>query len=282
MYMSPGFKWRYIRQRIAFLAFTLISIPAYTAERPLVIGVHPYLPATELVKRFSPLSEYLAGQLDAELHFRIASNYQDQIDAIASHKVDIAFVGPAVYVKLVEEHGKWPLAARLSFSGSNLLRGVIVTRQDSGIKRLSDLKGKRFAFGDPHSTLSSRVPKAMLASRGVSIDDLKEHAYLRNHENVALGVLLGRYDAGGVKEETFNKYSSRGLGVIEYTPWFSSHLFILNRNLPEKQRVRISEALLTLHAQSGGYGILQLIKKKTTALVPVKDSDYDSLREILR
>ncbi len=37
------------------------------AEKSLIFSVHPYLPATELVKRYTPLTNYLSQKLDSLL-----------------------------------------------------------------------------------------------------------------------------------------------------------------------------------------------------------------------
>lgn len=256
-------------------------IPGIASDRPLVFGVHPYLPASELVERFSPLVETLRRETGVPFRLRIGTSYQDHQDAIGRGDVDIAFVGPSVYVKLVERYGHWPAAARLSFSGETRFRGAMVTREGSGIEALRELRGKRFAFGDPNSTLSALVPKALLAKAGVELEDLGGYRYLHNHHNVALAVLLGRYDAGGIKDEIFRQYAHRGLRLIEYTPWISSHLFVLNPRLPEPVQHRVRRILYRLHEQPDGKGILDAIKQGTTALVPVEDRDYDSLRELL-
>jgi phosphonate transport system substrate-binding protein len=243
--------------------------------------VHPYLPATELVKRYTPLMEYLGRKLNQPVQIQVSKDYQDHIDKIGRDKVDIAYMGPASYVKVVNHYGRKPILARLEINGKPVFQGVIIIRKGSSISNLADLSGKSFAFGDPNSTMSHLVPRYMLWKDGVNIENLAKHAFLDNHNNVALGVLAGDYDAGAVKEEVFYKYQTRGLKALMKTPEISEHLIIAGNNLHAAKVKVLREALYGLKKDEQGGNIMSAIKKTMTGMVPASDEDYDNLRTIL-
>lgn len=257
-----------------------LSFPA-SAQDPLILAVHPYLPLAELTNRYTPLADYLGNQLGRNVVVRIGRNYQDHMVHIGKDEVDIAIVGPALYVTLVDKFGEKPLLARLEIDGKPVFHGKIITGKGSPIASLADLKGKRFAFGDPESTMSHLVPRFMLLEAGVSADDLADYQFLGSHTNVALGVLAGDFDAGAVKEEVFYKYKQQGMRVLATTPPFSEHVFIARSTLPTQVVEAIREAMYQLKDTPEGQDILSGIKKRLTGMVPVQDSDYDNLREIL-
>ena len=259
----------------------VVCMYARAEERPLVFGVHPYLPASELAQRFTPLVTHLERAIGRPVRIRIGHSYDDHLAALEQGRVDLAFIGPVSYIELVKRHGAWPIAARLSFSGKTSFRGAIVVRDDSVIGGLSDLAGKRFAFGDRRSTLSSVVPMALLRRAGVGLGDLAEYRHLSNHHNVALGVLMGYYDAGGIKGEVFEEFDGQGLKAMTFTPWISSHLFLFSRQVPVPLQDLIRQVLYELADEPGGRVILGKVKSGTTALVPAQDADYDSLRLLL-
>ncbi|MGD8312623.1 MAG: PhnD/SsuA/transferrin family substrate-binding protein, partial [Gammaproteobacteria bacterium] len=203
------------------------------------------------------------------------------MDYIGRDEVDIAFMGPALYVALVDKYGPKPLLARLEIEGDPVFRGKIITLKDSPITSLAELKGKHFAFGDPESTMSHLVPRFMLREAGVGLEDLAEYRFLGNHTNVALGVLAGDFDAGAVKEEVFREFEQRGLQALATTPAFSEHLFVARSTLPAQTVATLREALYRLRDTPEGRIILAGIKDRLTGMVPVEDSDYDNLREIL-
>ena len=189
---------------IIFTGLSFTSI--VNAEKTMIFAVHPYLPATELVKKYTPLTDYLSSKINLPIRIHISKDYKDHIDKIGGDKADIAYMGPASYVKVVNRYGKKPILARLEIKGKPAFQGIIITGKDSNLHNLTDLAGKRFAFGDPNSTMSHLVPRFMLWEAGVGIEKLAGHAFLKNHHNVAIGVLAGDYDAGAVKEAVFYKY----------------------------------------------------------------------------
>jgi len=131
------------------------------------------------------------------------------------------------------------------------------------------------------STMSHLVPHYMLLEAGISDDKLAFFKFLGNHDNVALGVLTGNFDAGAVKEEVFYKYESRGLKAIATTPALSEHLFVASDALAEPLVDEIRLALLQANQSEQGLRALHAIKITISALVPAQDSDYDNLRTIL-
>lgn len=278
-HMSPsGFK-------IILCIITVILGPCFslkaTASDRLILAVHPYLPATEIVERFTPLVKYLSKELGEQIEIEVSRDYLDQIMKIGNNKVDIAYMGPASYVKMVDRYGRKPLLARQEINGNRTFQGVIIVRKDSPLHTLKDLAGKRFAFGDPESTMSHLVPRYMLWEEGVTIDKLGGYAFLKNHHNVALGVLTGDFDAGAVKEEVFDEYEKRGLRELARTPELSEHLFVASNRLSPEKVQKLRDALQSLSDKEEGRNIMTSIKKTITGMVPVKDGDYDNLRDIL-
>ncbi len=252
------------------------------AQESLTLEIHPYLAATELIKRFTPLADYLSKKIGQPITVTIAGNYQEHIDQIGNDMVDIAYMGPASYVRMVDLYGKKTILACLEINERPTFHGVIIVSKDNPIRTLSDLAGKRFAFGDPASTMSHLVPRYMMRQAGVTIDKLVDHVFLKNHHNVALGVLLGNFDAGAVKEEVFDEYRQQGLKMLKRTPPISEHLFVVRKTLPPETVEALRNGLYVLKNDPEGLAIMTAVKENVTGMVPAIDSDYDNLRSILK
>lgn len=249
----------------------------------LTLSVHPFKPPTQLVESFTPLATFLSGKLGGiPVSLRIATDYQAHINAIGHDEVDIAYMGPAAYVKLVEVYGVKPVLARQAINGSPFFQGKIFVLKDSAIASLTDLKGKRFAFTEPLSTMGYLLPRSMLLHAGITIDALASFNFVGDHINVALAVLAGEFDAGAVKEDVFFKYESQGLRAIGTSPAISDHAFVVSNNVAPAQVLRLREILLHLHDDPNGKIIMSGLAKNLSAFVPAVDADYDSLRVILR
>jgi phosphonate transport system substrate-binding protein len=260
----------------------LALLVAFAARAELVLGVHPFKPATKLTEAFAPLVAYLGDQLGETVTLRIAKDYQAHSDAIGRDELDVAYLGPAPYIALVEQYGRKPLLARQAIAGKPTFHGKIFVRRDSPLHALADLKGKRFAFGEPHSTMSHLVPRYMLWQAGITVEQLAGHKFVGDHVNVALAVLAGDFDAGAVKEDVYLGYEGRGLRAIATSAPISDHLFVACGRVPAARVQRLRELLQQLHKDPKGPAVLQALTPGVTALVPVADSDYDSLRVVLR
>ncbi len=254
---------------------------AEMVEQPVVLAVHPYLPFLELKKRYQPLADYLKEFLGKEVEVRVGRDYGEHIAHIGKDKVDIAYLGPATYLRMVEKYGKKPLLARLAVNGEPVFHGYLVTHSNSGVTDIQSLRGKRFAFGDPESTMSHLVPRYMLLEAGVDVGDLADYQFLGSHKNVAMGVLSGAFDAGAVKEEVMEYYKDRGLRAIAKSAPFSEHLFVARANASDDFVKTVRKAFYQLSDTEEGRSILRTIKYSVTALVPVEDADYDNLRRVL-
>ncbi len=260
----------------------LLDIASASAQSPpLLLGVHPYLDHNEIRDRFSPLADYLGRRLQRSVRVTVGQSYSDHSKAIVNGDVDIAYLGPALYVKLIREHNRFPLLARLEVRGTPTFRGKIIAREDSGIHTLADLNNRHFAFGSRSSTMSHLLPRYTLLQAGIGVEHLAGYQYLVSHDNVALAVLAGDADAGAVKEEILGQYPSGLLRVIAESDPISEHVFVASRKLPAAQIEVIRRALLEAHLEPNGAELLGSIKSGTTALVPARDSDYDGLKIIL-
>ncbi len=112
----------------------------------------------------------------------------------------------------------------------------------------------------------------------ITVDIFKKTAFLGSHNNVALGILGGYYDAGGVKEGVYYKYRERGLKLLATSPPASEHLFVARKDLPQSTITILRQSMLQLKEES----VLRSIKSSVTGMVPVKNEDYDYLFTVIR
>lgn len=263
--------------------FLLLLLPVVAlGQQPIIFGIHPYLQSEVLQQRFKPLADYLSEQLGVPVIVKVGTSYQHHIRAVGSDQIDIAFLGPSQYIYVTERFGPKPLLVRMETNANPTFKGHIVVQDNSPIQRIEQLRGKRFAFGDPDSTMSSLVPQAMLLKSGIGLDDLGGYRHYSNHDNVAITVLAGDADAGGVKEEVYLKYRDQGLRSLMPSPYVSDHVFVTRSTMPANEVRRIAEILKDIRDESLVTRVLKPIKAGMTGLVSVSDSDYDSLRELLK
>ncbi len=191
--------------------------PADTTEPvQLRFGIYQTDKATELYRKFSPvldmleqeLSESLGDPVDIELC--IFKTYEEGLNAVVNGEVDISRLGPASYVKAHEANPDVVLLAKEAKKGKSTFKGVICVREESTYETLEELRGCRFAFGDPQSTIGRYLSQSELLDVGLTSDEFETIEYLGQHDKVAMAVQMGDFDAGALKESTFNKMNTEG------------------------------------------------------------------------
>lgn len=259
----------------------LLLVSSVYANEELTLGVHPYKSVNKLQSYYLPLTDFLSKELKVQVNLSIAKDYDTHIKMIGKDIVDIAYMGPASYVAMVNKYGMKRLLARQVIKGKPTFKGNIIVRADTNINNFKDLENKRFAFGDPSSTMSHLVPRYMLIKNGITKNALKEINFLGSHDNVAIAVLSGEYDAGAVKEAVFHKYKGKGIRSLATTPELSEHLFVVSDKVSGEMVDKLRSILLNLNNHEKGKSILKGIKKSMTGMGEVVDADYKNLRKIL-
>jgi phosphonate transport system substrate-binding protein len=150
---------------------------------------------------------------------------------------------------------------------------VIAVKQDSPLKTLAELKGKRFAFGDQNSTIGRYLAQAELVKAGVHAADLANFAYLGRHDMVARAVELGDYDAGSMAAGTFE--DSRAAGKLRALATFDNVTkpWLARAGLDPAVTAGLRASLLTLKDAA------VLKELKISGFAPASDEDYALVRE---
>jgi len=259
---------------VVFVTVFLLTSTTW-AKDTLVMGVHPYKPAQELYKIFKPIADYISQKLGIPVELQIGKTNEEAIERVGKGLFDFSFLGPVPYVKARDTYKVIPLAQIVN-NGSPSFYGVVIVKKGSGITSLSNLKGKSFAFGDKKSTLTHIVPLYMLMEAGVSLQDLKTYAFVGSHDNVALNVVAGAFDAGGLMPDIADKYMERGIEVIVKSPELPEHVFVATKSMADATVTKLQNALLAMDPK-----LYKGIKPTLTGMQKFNDKDFDILRKIL-
>ncbi len=264
---------------VVLILLFLLCRPASSAEKKkLLFGLYPYSNPSVMYKNFLPLMKYLSGKTGLPVEIVFAPNYTAHIRNIGTGRVDLGYLGPSPYVKVKDHFGGIELLAQVKTEDESNNRMVIIVHRDSPLSGLEDLKGRSFAFGDYQSFGSHFMPGYILLKHGVSLYDLKIYDYVRSHDNVVLSVLHGDFDAGGVREDIFNKYRSRKIRVLAGPFSIPPHVIVVRSNVDVKIKRNLRDALLHLNDRK----ILRKVNPYAIGFAPVGDSDFDFAREVIK
>jgi phosphonate transport system substrate-binding protein len=245
----------------------------------LSFGVHQSDKATVMYTKLTPVLEFLQNDLEQRLgrpvdvHLNIFRSYDVGIDALVDGTVDFVRFGPASYITAKQREADVRLIAMEQENGAKRFKGVVVVRNDSSFQKLSDLRGKRFAFGDPNSTIGRYLSQAELVKAGIRAKDLATYQFLDRHDKVAAAVDIGDFDAGAVAISTFEKANAKGtLRVIASfdnvtKPW------VARAGLDPTVFQALQQSLYALKSEA------VLKELKVSGFAPTSDEEYHFVRE---
>lgn len=265
--------------RRAFLALAAgawLPCRVLSASIPAVFVVHPYDTPSRLYTRFRPLTLYLAGALGRPMRLVIATTYDEQIDMLAGGRADFAYIGPTPYVR-ARTRAPVTILAGEAEDGQAFYQSALVVRADSPIQRVADLAGKRVAFGAEISMSSAVAPKQMLAQAGLSRADLAGIAHLDRHERVALAVLHGDFDAGGLRLDIAKSYAPRGLRILATSQPLPPHVVAASPRVSAADADKVRIALL--HPNAAGAEALRALGPNTS-FTPIEDAHFHAVRRM--
>jgi phosphonate transport system substrate-binding protein len=253
--------------------------PLSDDSSPLVFILPPVENVRIMYEKFLPLRDYLEKVISRKITLKIAQNYQDAIEEIGSGEAHLAYLDPAAYCEARYRHRIIPIVKTV-WSGLSTYRSVIVTRKDSGIDKIIEAKGRRFALGNTSSSSSYLIPVVMFKEVGISLADFASVDYLEQEDRIALSVLARRHDIGGLSERVAQKYLNDGLRIINVSEAIPQYTLCGSASLPAGLRDRIRKSLLAL--EKAGEPALAGAMNEIDGFAPAEDRDFDVVRVMIK
>ncbi|WP_299878159.1 PhnD/SsuA/transferrin family substrate-binding protein [uncultured Cocleimonas sp.] len=203
------------------ILFAQLSATVFANTLKLDFGVYGSERRNWVDDQNEPILRHLEKSLKAQLNKNVEINivffpaYKDALDALVDKKIDFARLGGASYVAVKRRSPNVSILASESSKGRPYYEGVIGVLKDSPIKKVEDLKGRSFAFGNKSSTIGRYLSQKFLVDNGITAGDLAGYNYLGRHDNVAIAVIRDVYDAGAFKIDILkNKNFSKRIRTI--------------------------------------------------------------------
>lgn len=160
---------------------------------------------------WQPFIDHLEKVTGRDVRFFAVQSNAAQVEAMRSGRLHVAgfSTGPTPFA--VNLAGAVPFALMGSDEGQFGYTLQVYTQQDSDIKEMPDLKGKRVAHTSPTSNSGNQAPRALFPELGVVPDEDYKVIYSGSHDQSMLGVVAGDYDAAPVASEVVERMADRGL-----------------------------------------------------------------------
>jgi len=249
------------------------------AQADVVFGIIPLEEKEVMTQKFKALAQYLSSQLGEPVTLKVGNDYNEIESGLSDGTIQIAYVGPSGAVKVNQENPAVIPLVKVVKSGSPFYKSYVITKKDSPLNNIADLKGKVFAFGDKGSTSSYLVPKYLLAKSGVTLNDLKESKLTGSHSNVLKAVLDGSADAGGLKESLAVKNADK-VKVLEISKPIPNFPICANIKALGKEKAKKIQAMLMAMPEKSQEIIA--ISKKYDKFDKASIADYQIIAAIMK
>lgn len=262
-------------------ALTSLAMPVNAADDALLLGVIPRRSAAETAKFFTPLAEYLSRRIGREVKLVTSKSFDAFWADIRAQRYDVVHCNQYQYIRSSKDYKV--IAVTQEF-GRKSVPGVLFIRADSGIKSVSELRGKTVIFGGGKDAMLSYIaPRYLLLKSGLKERDFKSE-FAVNPLNALVALYHKQADAAGgglgllEQPEVKSAIDTREIKVLASTQPLLFLPWTVKRSMPPKLGEAIQSALLDLKLDESGAKILSAAVM--TGIEKAEDRDYDPHRRM--
>lgn len=283
--VALGVYWTWFRGSTATTA---------TKENPTVVptgpvlrfGVKHYASRDVVETEHTPLVNYLQETLNRPVKLSIHDEWIDLSQELQSGRLHLAALSAYTYVRSQSLKAPPQLLATAVLPGGPFYVGHIVTRMDSGIDELEDLKGRAFCYVGPTSTSGYLYPRAIFRRAGLDPDhDFSSTRFAGDHLSALKALGAGACDGAAVYQDILfqaDEHGVHGLRSLATTDRIPYDAYCASATLDAEETDALREALLELRPGSPLAVEVLASAPQLRGFVPGQDEDYGTVRNILR
>ena len=257
-------------------------------QKVFTIGLIPERNIFKQIERYEPLAGYLSKKIGQNITLKVLTRYGNIIDNFVSLNLDAAFFGSFTYTLAHSKIGVEPIARPVNMDGSSTYYGLIFVRKDSGIKRIKDMQGKRFAFVDKATTAGYLLPLAYFKTHGVEDYKtfFKETYFAGTHQHAIYDVLNKKAEIGAAKNTMFYRLAAKDRRLLDElvflarSPDVPENGLAVRKDIDNAIKLKLKQALVDMQADPEGINVLKKFGAKK--FIETSDDDYSGVYQYVR
>jgi phosphonate transport system substrate-binding protein len=251
--------------------------------REYIVGIYPLQNPKGLVESYGPVVDYFNATIP-QAHFRLEAsrNYEEFEKKLYSGHFDFAMPNSYQTVRSI----KYGYRVFGKIGDDAKFRGIILVRKDSGIRKVTDLKGKKVCYPALSAMAATIMPQYYLQTHGIDVNRDIENIYVGSQESSIMNVLLGHVAAGTtwtVPWKVFkqdNPEMAAQLEVKWQTPLLLSNSWVVRNDVSPVLAEQIERALVGLGKTAEGRVLLE--KLGVTRFVHATNETYRPVQQFLK
>ena len=202
---------------------------------------------------FAPIFNAITRSSDLHFKIRVGQSYSSVVEGLENKIVDIAFVGPTLYLQAAERGAAEPLAVAVQ-NGESVYYAGIFAKKGVALESIEDLKGRSMALGDVNSSSSFTIQVGMMVAAGLDpARDLSKIFLTGSHSSSLNALSEGHVDFAAASFNSYVKAVNSGAidperivpvmrsAPIPYPP------FIMHPIIPNSIKNKLRDAFDTVH-----------------------------------
>jgi phosphonate transport system substrate-binding protein len=275
-------------RRVVFLITALLlgmawaTVDAQTLKE-LRLSAIPDENPQEMLRIYSPFAAYLTKEIGIPVKFTPVVEYAATVEGLAANRLEMVWYGGLTSVQAAKQAKG---ARRIIMRKEDVqFKSYFITRSDTGIKTLKDLKGKTFAFGSVSSTSGHLMPRYFLLKGGINPEqDFSKFSFSGAHDATAAWVEAGQVDAGALnflvwdKLVESKKVDTSKVIIFWTTPAYVDYVWTVRAGVDKATVDKITKAFLKLdYNKPDDKKLLDL--HRTKGYIAAKDEDWKGIEE---
>ena len=251
--------------------------------KELRISAIPDESPQEMLRIYAPFADYLTKEVGIPVKFIPVVDYAATVEGLAANRLEMVWYGGLTSVQAARQaKGAHRIIMRKEDAE---FKSHFITRTDTGIKTLKDLKGKTFSFGSVSSTSGHLMPRYFLIKNGISPEsDFAKFSFSGAHDATAAWVESSRVDAGALnflvwdKLVQTKKVDTSKVAIFWTTPAYVDYVWTVRAGVDKEIVDKISKAFLKLDYNNPEHKKL-LDLHRTKGYIVAKDEDWKGIEE---
>jgi len=277
-----------------FIFLFAATVNAQSNPSSITIGFLPGGSVSETKEGAVAIAQALQDELNIAVNVFISKNYAGLAEAMKNQKIDFAFFTAMSYVVAEKEAGAKVLLKNVW--SEPFYYSTILTKKNSSIKKIEDLKGKNFAFVDEKSTSGYLYPQVFFKKKKFQTSSFKSQKMTGSHAQSVEALDKGEVDAIAVFADekdgqlnAYGKYSKtenadKQVRVLWTSDPIPNDPFCVRQDFYEKYPKLTHSLMFSL------IDVVDKLKSKkevqklvgTKGFMPATSKQYDPVREVVR
>ena len=253
--------------------------PVPPKQKNFIFAVHPLQNPRKLMLAYQPLVEYLNTRMsEGHIILEPSMDYASYEAKFEDGRLSLLLPNP--YQTLQAMEAGFEVIAMAGECAD--FRGIFIARKDSSITSPHDLRGRVVSYPAPTALAACVMPQYFFHLHGVNIKTDLTNIYVGSQASSIMAVVVGKSAVAATWPPSWRDFQkdypeeAAKLELIWQTEPLINNSVMVKNDVPQSVKVRVQQALLSLHQSEQGREILEGIE--TSRFYKAFDDDYQQVR----